>query len=186
MKKVSDLTQNPRNPRKITDAKLRQLAAGMEEFGDISGVIYNRKTGIVLGGNQRSKVFEGATGIEITKKYPKPTKCGTVAEGFITYNGERFSYREVSWPKSKETAAGIAANKGAGEWDLPELTLQMKELDSFDSAIDVELTMFDEAERKKFEKAEAEVTKKQVTFEVNTNSDGPKKHVCPRCEYEFS
>jgi hypothetical protein len=69
-----------------------------------------------------------------------------VAEGFVLLNGERFSYREVTWDKTREKAANIAANKNAGEWDLPQLNEWLKELSSFDIDFDINLTMFDAKE----------------------------------------
>lgn len=155
--RVSDLTPNERNPRKITDEKLAMLKNAVREFGDLSGIIYNRKSKQLVGGHQRTKLVEPGQAVHITKTYPKPTKTGTVAEGFIEIGGDRFAYREVSWDKHREMAANIAANKGAGEWDMPELTKWMKELTSFDADdFDISLTMFDEDELEPFGVIEVE------------------------------
>jgi len=145
--RVSDLAPNPKNPRKISDAKLEQLKKALVEFGDLSGIVFNRRTGQLVGGHQRSKVLDSGAEVVIAKSYPKPTKTGTVAEGYVTdYTGERYAYREVDWDKHREMAANVAANKGAGEWDLPELTTWLKELASFDVDFDLDLTMFDKDE----------------------------------------
>jgi DNA modification methylase len=146
--KVSDLTPNPQNPRTITEAKLNALKAALHEFGDLGGFVYNRKSKKLVGGHQRARVFDPKTPIVIEKKYSKPTKVGTVAEGFIELKGERFKYREVEWDSAIEKAANIAANKGAGEWDNELLTDWFKDIDSLD--FDLDLTMFDEDERAKF------------------------------------
>ncbi len=149
-KTVSGLNPHPKNPRKITDKKLAQLKKSMLEFGDLSGIVFNVQTGNTVGGHQRTKNLEGSERIEITKTYSKPTRTGTTAIGFIMQDGEQFSYREVSWNENKEKAANIAANKGAGEWDMPQLTEWMKELQSFDVNFDMELTMFDSEELNDF------------------------------------
>lgn len=145
--KLDELKPNPKNPRKISDGRLAMLKESLLFHGDLSGIVYNYKSGQLVGGHQRSKVFEGGE-VHVTKTYDKPTKTGTVEVGYILYNGERYSYRGVKWSKHHEMAANIAANKQAGDWDLPELGLWMKELGSFDVDFDLDLTMFDENERK--------------------------------------
>ena len=144
--KIKDLTPNEKNPRTITDAKLAMLKKAVAEFGDLSGIVYNRKSKQLVGGHQRRKVLDPNADITITKKFSKPSAVGTVAEGYIDTESGRFSYREVYWTDAKEKAANIAANKGAGEWDLPQLTEWMKELGSFDLDFDINLTMFDNEE----------------------------------------
>ncbi len=149
--RTKDLTPNPKNPRKITDAKLQMLKRAMLEFGDLSGIVFNRKSGQLVGGHQRTTWMDPEAAVTIVKKYPKPTKAGTIAEGYLELNGEKFTYREVSWGKHREMAANIAANKGAGEWDMPGLTDWMKDLASFDADdFDMSLTMFDEDELEEF------------------------------------
>lgn len=144
--KVADLAPNPKNPRTITDKKLTQLKKALAEFGDLGGLVFNRRTGMLVGGHQRAKLFPKDAEIKVTKSYDKPTKVGTVAEGFVLVRGERFKYREVDWDETREKAANIAANKGAGEWDLSALSDWMREIDDF--GFDLDLTMFDEEERK--------------------------------------
>ncbi len=144
--KLKDLQPNEQNPRIISKQKLAMLKKAVFKFGDLGGVIYNRKSQRLVGGHQRQKVFDPASIITIVKKYSRPTKTGTVAEGFIEVNGERFSYREVYWTPAIEKAANIAANKGAGEWDIPQLNEWLKELSHFDVNIDLDLTMFDAKE----------------------------------------
>jgi len=145
---LKDLKPNTNNPRKISDQKLLQLKKALNEFGDISGIVFNRKSKQIVGGHQRVKHFSPTSPITIIKKYSKPTKTGTVAEGFIELKGERFSYREVEWPKKKEMAANLAANNNAGEWDTSKLGEWLKELDEVD--FDLDLTMFDEDKLFKF------------------------------------
>lgn len=144
---VKNLKGNPSNPRVVSDTKLEMLENSMREFGDLSGIVFNVKSGHLIGGHQRTKRFDEDSEVVITKKFDKPTKIGTVSTGYILLNGERFSYREVSWSEHKEMAANIAANKGAGEWDQDKLGDWMKELGSFDVDFDLDLTMFDEGER---------------------------------------
>lgn len=145
--RVKDLSPNPNNPRSATEEKLRQLKTSLEEFGDLSGIVFNVVTGNLVTGHQRTKDLDESSAVVYTKKYSKPTRTGTVAEGYILFAGEKLAYREVSWEdRHREMAANIAANKGAGKWDLPKLGEWMRELGSFDVDFDLNLTMFDEDE----------------------------------------
>lgn len=146
--KISDLLKNPDNPRTITEAKQKMLLKALRRFGDLSGIVFNRKTQHLVGGHRRRDIFNPETPIVIVKKYSKPTKTGTVAEGYIEVKGERFTYREVYWDEMTEKAATIAANKNAGEWDPAKLGEWIKELNGFDVNFDLDLTMFDPDEIK--------------------------------------
>lgn len=142
---LKDLKGNPENPRTITNKKKAMLKKSLAEFGDLSGIVYNRRTKSLVGGHQRKDVFSPDSEITIVKKFSKPTRVGTVAEGFITVDGEKFAYREVHWDEIKEKAANIAANNGAGEWDMDQLSGWMSSLETF--GMDLDLTMFDDEER---------------------------------------
>ncbi len=71
MKKVtsllSQLKSNPKNPRRVTDKKLDMLKKALFEFGDLSGIVFNRKTGQLVGGHQRVKIFSPESKIIIRK-----------------------------------------------------------------------------------------------------------------------
>jgi hypothetical protein len=141
--KVKSLSPNAENPRVITDERLKTLKRSLARFGDLSGVVFNTKTKRLVGGHQRLKLFENSD-IAITKKYSKPSKAGTVAEGWFTSGGERYSYREVYWDDKVEKAATIAANKNAGDWDTAQLSSWFRELK--DNDFDLSLTMFEPEE----------------------------------------
>lgn len=183
---VKSLAQNPKNPRVITDEKLDQLTRSMEAHGDISGVVFNRRTGHLVGGNQRSKGFDSSSHLVISKRFDPPTKKGTVAIGYVEQDGERFSYREVDWDENQETAAMIAANKNAGEWDDKALKEQLKNLASFDVDFDMELTMFDDGELMGFGVGENEEVEDEDEEKVKRGQNPSKMvHECPRCGHEF-
>jgi hypothetical protein len=143
---IKDLTPNAQNPRTITAKKRAMLKKALREFGDLSGIIYNRTSQQLVGGHQRRELLDPNSVVTIVKKYSRPTKTGTVAEGFVELDGERHTYREVMWKPAKEKAASIAANKGAGDWDFARLGEMFKELTNFDSDINIDLTMFDHEE----------------------------------------
>lgn len=144
--KIKDLSPNEENPRTITDQKRAMLKKALFKFGDLSGIVFNRKTKRLVGGHQRKDIFDPEAVITITKKFAKPSKTGTYAEGHVELNGEKFSYREVFWDEPMEKAANIAANKGAGEWNMSRLNDWLRDLSDFDLDFDLDLTMFDTKE----------------------------------------
>ena len=140
---VADLVPAPYNPRKIGDADLANLHASMREFGDLSGVVKNVRTGHLVGGHQRVKNFDPAWKIE---RSPVKDGVGTVALGHVVTPWGPWTYREVDWDEKKEKLANISANKIRAEFALPELKDLLVELDAGD--IDLSITGFDEGELK--------------------------------------
>lgn len=136
-KKVGDLKPSRYNPRKISQAQLDRLGKSMADFGDLSGIVMNRRTGNLVGGHQRLKHLDPDWKIE---SKPHTDDTGTVAIGHIDTPWGRWSYREVDWPEKKELAGNLAANKQGGEFDVVKLKLILTELDSGD--FDMDLTGF--------------------------------------------
>jgi len=135
--KIKDLMPASYNPRKITDKQLGMLKKSMAEYGDLSGIVVNVKTGNMVGGHQRVKNLDPSWPIV---KQPHKDKTGTVSLGYIETPGGRWTYREVSWAEKKEVAANIAANQHGGEFDMPKLKDIIINLD--DGAMDMELIGF--------------------------------------------
>ena len=142
--KLGELSGNPRNPRKITDERLKMLKKALEQFGDLSGIVFNRRSKQLVGGHQRLKVLPLDAEIIIDRLHETPTKTGTVAEGHITIDEDTFRYREVDWDDATEKAANIAANQHGGDWDYPQLTEWLHELDALN--VDLELAGFTHGE----------------------------------------
>lgn len=141
--KLKELKSNPLNPRKIKDTKLAMLKKSYDENGDLSGIVYNVRSRQLVGGHQTSKVLDECE-IIIEKRFDKPTKKGTVAEGYIIHDGEKLKYREVDVDDAREKIMNLAANKGAGEWDYALLSDFLIDIDA--ANLDVNLSMFDEGE----------------------------------------
>lgn len=148
-KVVADLRPAEYNPRKITPEALKMLARSLAEFGDLSGVVFNRKTGNLIGGHQRIKALDPKWQIIITT-HSEPNFDGdkeggrSLANGYIATPFGQLVYREVAWSDHKEKAANIAANKHGGDWDMPKLKELLVELN--DGAMDISITGFDEKE----------------------------------------
>ena len=114
--KVSDLKFAPYNPRKIDDKELAKLKRSITEFGYVEPIVWNQRTGFVVGGNQRLKVLR-ELGIE---------EVDVVI---------------IDLDDAKERALNVALNKISGEWDFPKLKDLLTDIDTGD--FDIELTGFD-------------------------------------------
>ncbi len=112
-----------KNPRTITEEQQTQLKKWIVEFGDLSGIVINISTGEKICGNQRGDAINiNDCEIEIAKRYDTPDSVGTVAEGFVLFEGTRLNYREVEWDDRRAEQANIIANKAGGNWDWQILT----------------------------------------------------------------
>ena len=121
-KKVTELLPadyNPRKDLKPGDPEYEKLKRSIEQFGYVEPVIWNGRTGRVVGGHQRLKVLQDSGITEI--------ECVV-----------------VDLPESKEKALNIALNKISGDWDRDKLALLITDLQAED--FDVSLTGFDPAE----------------------------------------
>ena len=98
-KKVTELLPadyNPRKDLKPGDPEYEKLKRSIEQFGYVEPVIWNGRTGRVVGGHQRLKVLQDSGITEI--------ECVV-----------------VDLPESKEKALNIALNKISGDWDKDKL-----------------------------------------------------------------
>jgi hypothetical protein len=173
---VKDLKPAAYNPRKITDHRLEMLRKSMQEFGDLSGIVVNVKTGNLVSGHQRIKHLDPSW--EIIKQ-PAKDKTGTVALGSIKTPFGLWSYREVSWDLKREAAANVAANQHGGEFDEIKLKEILLEVD--DGSIDIELTGFNRHE------IELMMTAFQPgTLADQGRLDEKKPITCPECGYVFT
>lgn len=133
---LADLHPASYNPRDITPAARKGLEKSLDEFGDISGITWNAKTGNLVSGHQRvaALVKKGAT--------------VDIEEGAVLCEGEVYPVRIVYWELDKEKRANIAANSKhlAGDFNsgleelLAELSLDADSYKAlrFDKLIDLE------------------------------------------------
>ena len=110
---------NPRKDLKPGDPEYEKLKRSIEEFGYVEPVIWNQRTGNVVGGHQRLKVLKDLGHTEID--------CVI-----------------VDLDDNREKALNIALNKISGAWDNDLLANLLRDLDT--NGFDVTLTGFDLAE----------------------------------------
>ena len=110
---------NPRKDLQPGDVEYEKLKRSIQEFGYVEPVIWNKRTGLVVGGHQRLKVMKDLGYTEVD--------CVV-----------------VDLDEAKEKALNIALNKISGEWDNDLLASLLKDLGG--SGYDITLTGFDLAE----------------------------------------
>lgn len=116
---VSEIRDDFGNPRKVTQKKLEELNASLEEFGDF-GVIVVDENNDVISGNQRVKVLKEKNPDEVV-----------------------LCKRLIGYSKSEKRAINIKANSHAGDWDLDLLADWTADL-NVDLGIDPESEEVDE------------------------------------------
>lgn len=115
-KDVSGLKDAPYNPRTIGMRAQDGLQYSIEQFGDISGLVFNLRSGNLVAGHQRKRVLRDDAPIEDFIEEHDPT--GTVGFATVRSGQVRMRLRLVDWDEKKEKAANIAANNAAitGQW----------------------------------------------------------------------
>jgi ParB-like chromosome segregation protein Spo0J len=117
--RVSKVNPAPYNPRKDLqpgDREYEAIRRSMEEFGFVEPLVWNRRTGHLVGGHQRRKVLlaAGATEVDVSV---------------------------VDLPLEREKALNVALNKTGGDWDERKLGALLKELQAM-PGLDATLTGF--------------------------------------------
>lgn len=113
---INPAAYNPRVDLQPGDTEYEKLKRSINEFGYVEPLVWNERTGNLVGGHQRLKILldEGLTEVDVSV---------------------------VDMDLAKEKALNIALNKIEGDWDNSKLKDLLEELNSGD--FDVELTGFD-------------------------------------------
>lgn len=158
-KKISEISPAKYNPRKISDEAMGRLTKSLAEFGNIQPITWNARTGNVVGGHQRLKVYQamGKTEVEVWA---------------------------VDLDEQKEKAANIALNKLAGEFDLPALKDILEDIDT--GNLDLEITGFGINEIAEMMEQTADPNFAPGTEEEQGQLDEKCPIVCPKCGNEFT
>lgn len=117
IEKLNPAKYNPRIDLQPGDPEYEKLKKSIKEFGYVEPIVWNSRTGNIVGGHQRLKIL--------------------IAEGYKEVN-----VSVVDLSDSQEKALNIALNKISGDWDQEKLNQIFKDLQD-DVNIDIELTGFD-------------------------------------------
>jgi ParB-like chromosome segregation protein Spo0J len=157
--KIDELFPAQYNPRKDlteNDKEYQKLKRSIQEFGYVEPVIWNKKTGLVVGGHQRIKVLKDLGHDEVD--------CVV-----------------VDIDETREKTLNIALNKISGEWDMSKLKDLLLEIDT--GEIDISLTGFD---LKEIEKLMLQVHEEEKEIKDDDEFDDKLKDVeCPDCGKRF-
>jgi DNA modification methylase len=111
-----------KNPRTIKDKQFNDLRAWLLELGDLSGIVHDLTSDEVISGNQRMRAIDVAKcEIVLTEGPHDPDAQGTVAHGYVIWQGAKYNYRQVRWDARQCEKANIVANKAGGAWDFDVL-----------------------------------------------------------------
>lgn len=105
-KSTAELAADPRNPRFINPAAEEGLAASLAEFGDLSGIVWNRQTGQLVTGHQRMAQITTRWGPQPVEIIDAATELGAIRID----NAHTFAVRVVDWSPEKQAAANATAN----------------------------------------------------------------------------
>jgi len=110
----------------------------MQEFGDLSGVVFNAQDGYLISGHQRVASLKERYG-EFAIEINIVEETNGEKRGYV--EPEHIQYREVNWDEGKAGLARLAANKIGGEWDDDLLQEELDKLIKLD--VNIELSGFD-------------------------------------------
>lgn len=121
----AELLADGDNPREISDEAAGGLRNSLKRFGDISGIVFNRRTGELVCGHQRMTQFRAEFGDQPIE--PIDAETGRI------YTPDRHHFlnvRVVDWSPALQRAANVAANnqKIAGKFtdDLSTYLLEVQ------------------------------------------------------------
>jgi len=147
---------NPRKDLQPGDPEYEKLKRSMQEFGYVEPIVWNKRTGNIVGGHQRYKVLLDMGMSEVD--------CVV-----------------VDLDEIKEKALNLALNKIQGDWDYLKLKDLLQELDT--GEFDLELTGFDIGEIEDL-MTQFHVPEEEPEFIEDIASD-IKTAICPECGHEF-
>ena len=102
--KLNPAKYNPRKDLQPGDPEYEKLLRSVEEFGYVEPIIWNERTGNIVGGHQRFKIL-------------------------VQLGYSEIDCVVVNLDEQREKALNIALNKISGEFDLPKLSELLKELE---------------------------------------------------------
>ena len=149
---------NPRKDLQPGDPEYEKLKRSMQEFGYVEPIVWNKRTGNIVGGHQRYKIL-------------------------LDMGMQEVDCAVVDLDETKEKALNLALNKIKGEWNVEFLKDILLELDTGD--FDIELTGFDYDELEEMTTAIYQKFK-NVEIDLEKFEDERFKYCCPKCGFRFN
>ena len=117
IEKINPAAYNPRKDLKPGDAEYEKLKKSINTFGYVEPLVWNSRTGNLVGGHQRFKIL--------------------IEQGF-----KEVEVSVVDLDEVQEKTLNIALNKISGDWDDAKLNQMLHELTDI-KGLDISLTGFD-------------------------------------------
>lgn len=129
-KSLDELKPAPYNPRTIANEALEGLGKSVDAYGDLSGIVWNARSGVLVAGHQRLKALKRTFGDSLEFD---AARCVVV-----TPSGE-FKIRVVDWDAKKERQANLAANARSiqGDWEFDKLGELMSDMAQMGADMDM-------------------------------------------------
>lgn len=163
VEKINPAPYNPRVDLQPRDEDYEKLVRSIKDFGYIDPLIWNERTGNLIGGHQRFKILlaQGYTELEVSV---------------------------VDFSEEKEKFANLALNKVSGNWDDEKLASLLIELEQSDLNLE---SGFDQNEIdlliKQFTDQDDEMTEffnQELSLETFAEENFACK--CPKCGFLFN
>jgi len=156
-KNINELIKAEYNPRRMSIATRKALKRSIEKFGYVEPIVWNVRTGRVVGGNQRLNALKEL--------------------GFETVD-----VVEVDLNEEEEKQLNLALNKISGEWDEALLRTVIESILN----TDIEVTGFTQEEIDElFEMPEVEFADALEEPEPKKKDKERKAYTCPKCGFTF-
>ena len=127
LESLDQLNEASYNPRTIDPKAAAGLAASLRKFGDLSGIVWNRRSGNLITGHQRWK--------QLRTEYGKELNFDKGRQVVVAPDGSEWPVRVVDWHLTKEKAANVAANNTfiQGDFDDERLAVLLMEVEEGDA-----------------------------------------------------
>ena len=141
IKKLSELTPAPYNPRESTKRQEADLARSLQKFGVVEPIIWNKQTGYIVGGHFRVR--------ELIKQGYEAVECVIV---------------DLSPEDERELNIRLNANSGQWDWDSVANNFEIEDLSDWGLSIPIEV--FDEDEEEEIKQVNSHTKNITLTFSV--------------------
>jgi len=152
---VSKIKPADYNPRSISDEALHGLSKSLEKFGYVEPIVWNKKTGHIVGGHQRLKVLE---------KTQKKLKVVVV---------------DISEQDEKALNVSLNNQEISGQWDFDKLGLVLEDIKDFDSFDELKLDAL------KLQVDLKNISVPEDNEEIDEDEIAKTSHSCPSCGFEW-
>ena len=123
---TADLLADAANPRELGEEGAAGLRNSLKRFGDLSGVVWNKRTGELVCGHQRMSQIRAEYGDQPIEVLDAAAELGVIRVD----DKHAFTVRVVDWSQAKQRTANVAANnqKTQGKFtdDLSSFLLEIE------------------------------------------------------------